>query len=221
MEVGVPGRLEGKVAIVTGAGASGPGWGNGKATAVRFAQEGARVFAVDRSGDAVTETARLVRAEGAHCVAHVADVSDDGEVADFVKLCIGTWGQVDILHNNVGILAPGGPVDVTDADWERVMKVNVTGALYCCRHVLPHMAAQRTGSIINVSSIASNRQLGVSYIAYPTSKAALNGLTRAIAVQYGPDHVRCNAILPGIIHTPMLELQVMDALGAADDPQAF
>jgi len=217
----VAGRLEGKVAIVTGAGAAGPGWGNGKATAVRFAQEGAQVFAVDRSTEAVAETAQLVRAEGAECVAHTADVSEDGEVAAFVDRCVATWGQIDILHNNVGILAPGGPVEVTDADWERVMKVNVTAALYCCRHVIPHMAARHAGSIINVSSVASNRQLGVSYVAYPASKAALNGFTRAIAVQHGPDGIRCNALLPGIIRTPMLEQQVMGALGAPDDPEAF
>ena len=101
------------------------------------------------------------------------------------------------------------------------MKVNVTAALYCCRHVLPHMATRRSGSVINVSSVASRRMLGVNYVAYPTSKAALNGLTRAIAVQYGPAGVRCNALLPGIIRTPMLEQQVMNALGAPDDPVAL
>ena len=107
------GRLEGKVAIVTGAGSAGPGLGNGKATALRFAQEGARVFAVDRSTEAVAETARLIEAEGAACIAHTADVAEEAEVAAFVERCVGTWGQVDVLHNNVGILAPGGPEDVT------------------------------------------------------------------------------------------------------------
>ena len=215
------GRLEGKVAIVTGAGSAGPGMGNGKATALRFAEEGARVLAVDRSPEAVAETARLIGAEGGECIAHTADVTDETEVAAFVDRCVTAWGQVDVLHNNVGILAPGGPEDVTDADWERVMKVNVTAVLYCCRHVLPHMAARRSGSIINVSSIGSRRMLGVTYVAYPTSKAALNGFTRAVAVQYGPAGIRCNALLPGIIRTPMLEQQVMNALGAPDDPVAF
>jgi NAD(P)-dependent dehydrogenase (short-subunit alcohol dehydrogenase family) len=215
------GRLTGKVAIVTGAGSAGLEWGIGKAVATLFAREGASVVALDRSEDAAFETAKIIQNEGGICEAVVADVTRQADVKDVVEACINQFGKIDILHNNVGILAPGGPEEVKDEDWDRVFAVNVTSLLYTCRAVLPHMAARRSGSIINVSSIASQRHLGIDYIAYPSSKAAVNQFSRALAVQYGPAGIRCNTILPGFIRTPMVKQQVLRALGAEADDGAL
>ena len=214
------GRLDGKVAIVTGGGSMGPGWGNGKAAAVLFAREGARVLVVDNRTEAAEEAAAIVTGEGGTAVPVTADVSREADVARLVADCIGRWGRVDILHNNVGIVVPGGPEDVKLEDWARGHDVNVTSILLTCRHALPHMKAQRTGVILNVSSIASLRWLGAPYISYNATKTAINGMTRAIAAQYGPDGIRCNSILPGLMRTPLVEGAVFKSL-TGSDPDAF
>ena len=213
----MPTRLEDKVAIVTGAGSLGPGWGNGKATAVLFAREGARVLAVDRDAAAAEETSALIRAEGGTCIVHCADVTDEAAVQRMVGECMARFGRVDVLHNNVGIARPGGPEDLSGAEWDRVFEVNAKSMFLTCKHVLPHMVAQRGGSIVNVSTISSNRVLrGLSYVAYPTSKAAVNQLTKVIAATYGRHGIRCNAILPGFMLTPMVERSVLGAVIGPD-----
>ncbi|MGE0253280.1 MAG: SDR family NAD(P)-dependent oxidoreductase [Alphaproteobacteria bacterium] len=214
------GRLDGKVAIVTGGGSIGPGWGNGKATAVTFAREGARVLVVDNRAEAAAETVALIEAEKGTAAACAADVSRDKDVARMVAECVERWGRVDILHNNVGIVVGGGPEEVSDEAWSRGHEVNVTSVMLACRHVLPHMKRQRTGVILNVSSIASQRWLGAAYISYNATKGALNAMTRALAAQYGPDGIRCNSILPGLMRTPLVEGAVFQSL-AGNDPDAF
>jgi NAD(P)-dependent dehydrogenase (short-subunit alcohol dehydrogenase family) len=205
------GRLAGKVALVTGAGSSGPGWGNGKATAVLFAREGAKVFLVDVNEDAVAETKAIVESEGGIARAWRADVSQADEVAALVAACVEAFGRIDVLHNNVGISALGGPVETDEAEWDRVFQVNLKSVFLTCKHVLPIMVAQGAGSIVNVSSVASIRWGGVAYLAYSASKAALNQLTRCVGLEYARKGIRCNCILPGLMDTPMPRLQLMEA----------
>jgi NAD(P)-dependent dehydrogenase (short-subunit alcohol dehydrogenase family) len=198
-------RLKGKIAIVVGAGSIGPGWGNGKATAVTFAREGAQVFCVDRNGTAAEETANIIASEGGKAGAFTADVSRAGEVEAMVAACLKAHGRIDVLDNNVGIAEMGSVVEVAEADWDRVFAVNLKSAFLAMKHVIPVMARQGGGSIINISSIASIRHLGISYVTYATTKAAMNQMTRTTAVEYAPKNIRVNAILPGLMKTPMVE----------------
>ena len=138
-------ELEGKVAIVTGAGASGPGWGNGKACAVQFAREGASVFAVDIDKSAAAETEAIIREEGGHCSVYMADVTNGKEVADLVATCQDLFGHIDILHNNVGIVEPGGPEQITEENWDRLIDVNVKSMYLTSKNVLPHMVRAKSG----------------------------------------------------------------------------
>jgi len=198
-------RLRGKVALVTGAGSIGPGWGNGKATAVAFAREGARVFCADINLAAAEETVGLIKAEGGTATAHRADVSKAAEVAAMVEACVGTYGRIDVLDNNVGIAVMGGVVELAEADWDRVFAVNLKSAYLTMKHAIPIMERQGGGSIINISSIASIRYTGVPYATYYATKAALNQLTKTTAVEYAAKRIRVNAILPGLMKTPMVE----------------
>jgi NAD(P)-dependent dehydrogenase (short-subunit alcohol dehydrogenase family) len=199
-------RLKGKVAIVVGAGSIGPGWGNGKATAVTFAREGAKVFCVDRNLEAAEETVAIIHGEGGQAVAHPADASLSEQVRSMVDTCMAHHGRIDVLDNNVGIGTSGGPVELDEAEWDRVFAVNVKSFFLTCKYVLPIMEKQRKGAIVNVSSIASIRvPKGISYVAYNASKGAVNSLTQAVALQYADKGIRCNAILPGLMHTPMID----------------
>src|SRR3984893_5867913 len=198
-------RLKGKTALVVGAGSIGPGWGNGKATAVTFARQGARVFCVDRNAAAAEETVRIIAAEGGNATAFTADVSRAGDVEAMVAACLKAFGRIDVLDNNVGIAEMGGVVDVSEADWDRVFAVNLKSAYLTMKHVIPLMDRQGGGSIINISSIASIRYTGVPYATYYATKAALNHLTRTTAVEYAKRRIRVNAILPGLMKTPMVE----------------
>jgi NAD(P)-dependent dehydrogenase (short-subunit alcohol dehydrogenase family) len=198
-------RLKGKTALVVGAGSSGPGWGNGKATAVTFAREGAQVFCVDRNEAAAKETADLITSEGGKAVAFTADVSRAADVEAMVAACLKAHGRIDVLDNNVGIAETGSVVGVSEEDWDRVFAVNLKSAFLAMKHVIPVMQRQGGGSIINISSIASIRHLGISYVTYATTKAAMNQMTRTTAVEFAADHIRVNAILPGLMKTPMVE----------------
>ena len=198
-------RLKGKIAMVVGAGSIGPGWGNGKATAVTFAREGAAVFCVDRNGAAAEETVGIIKGEGGNATAFTADVSRAGEVEAMVAACLKAHGRIDVLDNNVGIAEMGSVVEVTESEWDRVFAVNLKSAFLAMKRVVPVMQKQGGGSIINISSIASIRHLGISYVTYGASKAAMNQMTRTTAVQFARDHVRVNAILPGLMKTPMVQ----------------
>jgi len=213
MGEGRGGRLQGKVAIVTGAGSSGPGWGNGKATAVLFAREGARVLCVDRVAAAAEETAGLIAAEGGTALAHVADVADEAQVAATVAAAAARWGRLDVLHNNVGIGWPAGLLDLSLADWNRVMTVNVTSMFLMCKHAVPALLQAGGGAIVNVSSLSGLRALRPE-TAYATSKAAVNALTQNVAMEFAARKLRCNAIVPGLMDTPLVRV----SLGAGKSP---
>src|SRR5579863_1561943 len=181
-------RLKGKIAIVVGAGSIGPGWGNGKATAVTFAREGAQVFCVDRNGAAAEETVAIIAAEGGQATAFTADASCADDIEAMVGSCLRVYGRIDVLDNNVGIAETGSVVNVSEADWDRVFAVNLKSVYLAMKHVIPVMAAQGGGSIINISSIASIRHLGISYDTYATTKAAMNQMTRTTAAEYASKH---------------------------------
>ena len=205
-------RLQNKVAIVAGAGSSGPGWGNGKATAVAFAREGAKVFAVDLNPDAAAETADIIAGEGGVAAAHAADVADPDAVAGMTAACNTLFGGIDILHNNVGIGGIGGPVETPLESWERVMRINATSVFLTCKHVIPIMLERGGGSIINVSSLSATRSVRAES-AYAASKGAVNAFTTNLAVEYADRNIRCNAILPGLINTPMVAAYLKETLG--------
>jgi len=202
------GRLQDRVAVVFGAGSSGPGWGNGKATAVTFAREGAIVVAVDLDRAAAEETRGIIAAEGGRAEAGVADVTDGASVATLVDRVVAAHGRIDVLHNNVGVTDMGGPVELSEEAWRRGLDINVTGAFLTCKHVLPVMLRQRRGAIVNVSSIAAVRYTGYPYISYYAGKSALNQFTVGIALQYARDGIRANAIMPGLMNTPLLYKQI-------------
>ncbi|MDP6351878.1 MAG: SDR family oxidoreductase [Alphaproteobacteria bacterium] len=211
------GRLEDKVAIVTGAGSIGPGWGNGKATAVLFAREGAKVVAVDRDPSAAEETRAVIAGEGGECLAHTADVAVAGEVAAMVAAAMAAYGRIDVLHNNVGIASGlAGPVATEEDDWDRVFAVNVKSMFLTAKHCLPIMERQGAGSIINISSIGAIRYIGIPYVSYASSKAAILQFTQTVALEYAAKGIRCNAILPGLMNTPMVHASLMDHYGDAD-----
>ncbi len=197
-------RLKNMTALIFGAGSSGQGWGNGKATAVAFAREGARVAAVDVNREAAEETVRLIEQEGFDALAICADVTNPEQVEDAVSRTQKHFGRIDILQNNVGIGTFGGPVEMPLEEWTRVMNVNVTSAFLACKFTLPLMIAQGSGAIINISSIAAIGIARLPFAAYSTSKAALNHLTRAVAIEYADKGIRANAIMPGLIDTPMV-----------------
>ena len=206
-------RLQDRVALVFGAGSSGPGWGNGKASAVAYAREGARVFCVDVNPAAAAETAGIVAGEGNRALSHAADVTDSDQVKAAVDACLGRWGRIDILHNNVGIAELGGPLELSLEAWRRVMDVNVTGMFLACKHALPAMLAAGGGVVTNISSVAAIRYTGYPAVSYGASKAAVNGLTMHVAMQYARQGIRCNAILPGLMDTPMIREPLKDAYG--------
>lgn len=209
-------RLKDKVAIVTGAGSSGPGWGNGKATAVLFAREGASVLAADLNLAAAEETCGIIRDEGGQCETFEADVSRAEQVEAMVQRCLSAYGRVDILHNNVGILEIGGPVEASEESWDRVVDVNLKSMFLTCKSALPHMEQQGSGAIVNLSSISGIRHIGVDYISYSSTKAAIIQFTRSVAMQYAAKGIRANAILPGMMNTPMIVEPLKGAYGEGD-----
>ncbi len=205
-------RLEGKVAIITGAGSVGPGIGNGKATAILFAREGASVMLVDNNLEAAEETENLINQEGGNCTAFRADVSKSSDCKSMADSCIETYGRIDILHNKVGIGGYGDPIETSEEEWDRIMTINLKSMFLTCKHVLPYMLKQRYGSIINISSINAIT-ITVPAVAYSTSKAGVIAFTREVAYKYADKGIRVNAILPGLIKTPMVAEYGKDAYG--------
>jgi NAD(P)-dependent dehydrogenase (short-subunit alcohol dehydrogenase family) len=206
-------RLKDRVAIVTGAGSSGPGWGNGKATAVLFAREGASVLAVDLNLEAAEETRSIIEGEGGRCTSLVADVTRADQVEGMVQRCLEAYGSIDILHNNVGIVEMGGPVELDEEAWDRVCRVNLKSMFLTCKFVLPEMERQGRGAIVNISSVSGIRHMGVDYIAYSTTKGAILQFTRSVAMQYADKGIRVNSILPGMMNTPMIVEPLKGAYG--------
>ena len=196
-------RLQGKIAVVTGAGQRpGEGIGNGRATAIVFAREGAKIFLANRSIESVEETRDLIRAEGCEAECMAADVSNEEHCADVVQSALKTYGRVDIVHNNAGIALPDGDTSrIEQADWDASISVNLTGAMLISKHALPVMRRQKSGCITHVSSIAAIGSIPV--ISYKASKAALHEFTRWLAFENAPYNIRCNVLLLGLMDTPM------------------
>jgi len=195
-------RLPGKVAIVTGAGSRAEGIGNGRAAAVLFAREGARVLLVDQHRDAAEETLRMIRAEGGEAAAFDADVTRTEDCRAMVAEAVSRWGRLDILDNNVGIGGRATVVEVEEADWDHLMRVNVTSMMLTSKHAIPAMARGGGGAIVNISSISALRPRGLT--PYSVSKGAVIALTRAMAIDHAPQGIRVNCIAPGPVYTPMV-----------------
>lgn len=202
------GRVAGRVALVFGGGSAGPGWGNGKAAAMVYAREGARVAVVDVREEAAQETCEQIRAEGYECEAYVADVTRSAQVEQAVRSVVAQWGTIDILHNNVGITRMGSVVEMEESEWSQVIDTNLTGVFLTCKHVIPVMLQQSRGAIVNISSLASQQINHYPYMPYYAAKAGLNHFTRALAVQYAARGIRANAVLPGVMNTPLIHQQI-------------
>jgi NAD(P)-dependent dehydrogenase (short-subunit alcohol dehydrogenase family) len=198
-------RLDGKVALVTGCGSIGPGWGNGKAIAVLLARQGATVFGVDLALEAAEATRDLIREEGGTAQVHAADVTDSAQVRAMVEACLACFGRIDILVNNVGRSEPGGPVEMAEETWDEQMDVNVKSAFLTCKSVLPVMERQGGGAVVNLSSVAGLRYAGKPQVAYAAGKAALMQLTQTTAVLYAARGVRLNCVVPGLMFTPLVQ----------------
>ena len=212
------GRLKDRVVLVFGAGSSGPGWGNGKAAAVLYAREGAAVAAVDLHLEAAQETADIIRGEGGTCEAYAADVTREADVVRTVADVRERFGTIGVLHNNVGITGMGEVPELEEAAWSKVVDTNLTGAFLTCKHTLPVMLASGRGAIVNISSTASIQVNSYPYPAYFAAKAGLNQFTRALAIRYAREGIRANAVLPGIMHTPLIYTQIA---GQFDDVEAM
>jgi len=198
-------RVEGKTAVVVGAGQSpGEGVGNGRATAMLFAREGARVMCVDATLERAEETAALIRGEGYEAVAVAADVRREADLKAAIDDCVNRWGKIDILHNNVGISVAGGDAAVTELTEEAfdlIMAVNLRGTVMACKHAIPHMRRQESGVILSISSLAAYENY--PWVTYKASKVAMIEFTKQIAIQNAQYGVRANVILPGLMDTPM------------------
>jgi NAD(P)-dependent dehydrogenase (short-subunit alcohol dehydrogenase family) len=190
---------------VIGAGQSpGEGMGNGRATVLRFAQEGARVMAVDRLLGSAEETAALARRDGGDCVAFEADVTQEATLQAAIADAHARWGKIDILHYNVGVSIAGGdasPLDITEEAFDRISAINLRGAIMAVKHVLPIMRAQRAGVILTIASVAAWEDY--PYVAYKATKAALVAFTKQVAIRNAEYGIRANTILPGLMDTPM------------------
>jgi NAD(P)-dependent dehydrogenase (short-subunit alcohol dehydrogenase family) len=198
-------RLDAKAVVVTGAGTRGSGIGNGKASAILYAREGAKVLAVDIDFEAAQDTASLIRSEGGVCEPCAADVSRSADCQNAIQTCVKAFGRIDVLHNNVGITNSGGPIEYDEDAWDRMMNVNVKSMFLTAKYALPHMERQGSGSIINIGSINAVRAIPFPKAAYAASKAAVIGLSREIAIQYAPKGIRCNVVLVGLVKTPIVE----------------
>ena len=194
--------LGGKVAIVTGGGAEGDGIGNGRAAAILLARAGVRVLVVDKLVANAERTVAMIAEEDGEASAFEADVTRSADCAAMVTEARGRWGRIDILDNNVGIVAGGSVVDLDEADWNRVMAVNVTGMYMAAKHTIPAMVAGGGGAIVNIASISALRPRGLTV--YSTSKGAVMALTRAMAIDHGPQGIRVNCVAPGPVYTPMV-----------------
>ena len=210
-------RLKGRSAIVFGAGSSGPGWGNGKAAAVAFAREGAKVACVDLSADAAEEAAAIIRAEGHDAVAIAADVTQLASVETAAAQAAEAFGRIDILHNNVGVTHMGGPVELDEDKFQAALDLNIGPVYRTAKAVLPYMLKAGGGAIVNISSLAAIRYVGYPYFAYYATKAAVNQATVALAMQYARQGIRANCIMPGLIDTPLIYKQISGQYGSVEE----
>jgi NAD(P)-dependent dehydrogenase (short-subunit alcohol dehydrogenase family) len=210
-------RLAGKTAIVVGGGQTpGETIGNGRATAVLFAREGAKVLVVDRNLESARETVAMIEKESGTATAFEADVTKEANCKALAEACLGAFGRIDILHNNVGIAAgDAGPTHLTEEAWDRIIDVNLKSMFLTCKHVLPVMRGQGSGAIVNISSVAAVCSVGM--VAYKVSKAGVNALTHALATGNARYGIRVNAIMPGLMNTPMAVKGLSEARGVPEE----
>lgn len=201
-------RLQERVAIVTGGGSRGQGIGNGRAAAILFAREGAKVLVIDRNLPAAEATVATIRDEGGEAIAHEADVTDSAQCAEAIAVVIAKWGELSILHNNVGIEGAGTILETDEAMWDRVWSVNTKSMMLMSQQAIPAMIASGGGAIVNISSISALRPRGLT--PYTVSKGAVIALTKALAVDHGRQGIRVNCIVPGPMYTPMVSSEGMD-----------
>ncbi|MEV5848445.1 SDR family oxidoreductase [Streptomyces sp. NPDC051985] len=211
------GRLQDRVAIVFGAGGGPDGVTNGQAAALTYARAGARVIAVDLSAEAARHTVSSIEEEGGQAIAVTADAADPESVATAVGEGISAFGTIDVLHNNVGVTVLGTPVELDFADWRRAFTINTDTVFHTMKHVLPIMLGQQRGAIVNVSSIASLRDIGYPYPAYMASKAAVNQATVSVAITYAAQGIRANCVAPGLMDTPMVRRQLHSQADSIDE----
>lgn len=212
-----PTKLNGRVVVLFGGGSVGPGWGNGKATAVEYARHGAFVTVVDIDEDAAAQTAQIISEEGGKARALRCDVTNPGEVAAVFAAVESQHGHIDILHNNVGAPDMGTIEELSLEQWHRTQDVNLTGVFLTCKHAIAMMRRQRRGVITNISSIAAIRHTGYPYPAYYASKAGVNQLTVGLAVQYAAENIRVNAIMPGMMDTPHIHQAIVGQYDGAHE----
>ena len=210
------GRLEGKTALILGAGSVGEGWGNGRATAVLFAREGARVFGVDRDPEALARTAELAAAEGLEILTRGANVTNTREMDALVAAAHGALGRIDILVNNVGGSAPGDVVSMADEVWSRQFEHNIAYVFQSMKRVVPIMVAQGGGAIVNLASIAGLRFFGADCVAYAAAKAGVIKMSQVTAVKYAAQGVRVNTVVPGLMNTPLVTERLVGERNATD-----
>ncbi|MEG1455136.1 MAG: SDR family oxidoreductase, partial [Comamonas sp.] len=196
------GRLAGKTVFITGAGSVGPGWGNGRAMALRFAQEGASVYGVDRDAARLVETSAMIEQIGGSFVAGTCDVTSSASIEQAISACHERFGRLDVLVNNVGGSAKGGPIEMSEDVWDAQVDHNLKSVFLTCKHALPIMLAQGSGNIINIASTHSSHIIPGCF-PYPVAKHGLLGLTRALGIEYAPKGIRVNAIAPGYIETQL------------------
>jgi len=210
-------RLQDKVALVVGAGQTpGDTIGNGRATAILFAREGASVVCVDRNLASAEDTVKSIRSEGGKATAFEADITREEDCHAFAQAALAAYGRIDVLHNNVGIGGgDAGPTHLTEDVFQRIMDVNLKGTLFSCKHVLPILRKQLSGSIINISSVAAVCSVGI--VAYKASKAAVNALTHSIAMGNARYGIRANVIMPGLMNTPMAIEGISTARGVTKE----
>ncbi|MBV2181140.1 MAG: SDR family oxidoreductase [Castellaniella sp.] len=210
-------QLSGRIALVMGAGSAGDGWGNGKAAAVAYAREGAHVIAVDLNIEAARETRDIIVGEGGRCEAHAADATQSSQIETLVGDIQARHGHIDILHNNVGMARMGSVTQLSEAQWDRAMDVNLKSAFLTCKYVLPIMQTQGRGVITNISSLAAIRYTGYPYPVYYAAKGGLNQLTIGLALEYAKQGIRINAIMPGYIDTPLIYKDISGQYASPQD----
>jgi NAD(P)-dependent dehydrogenase (short-subunit alcohol dehydrogenase family) len=197
-------NLHGKVAVITGCGSYGPGWGNGKAISVLFARQGATVVGLDISLGAAEETQAIVTEEGNVMHVYACDVTDSEQVRDFFDKIVSPHGRLDILVNNVGRSEPGNILSMDEATWRAQLDLNLTSAFVVSKYALPIMIARGGGSVVSISSVAGLRFVGKDQIAYAAAKAALIQFTKVNAVAFASQGIRLNCVVPGLINTPLV-----------------
>jgi NAD(P)-dependent dehydrogenase (short-subunit alcohol dehydrogenase family) len=211
------GRVQDKIVLVTGAGSIGPGWGNGKAASVLYAREGAKIVACDINPEAAKETVGIIQSEGGEAIAVTGDVSKGKDVCRIIETAEEVYGRIDVLHNNVGIVEVGGPEEISESNWDRLIEVNLKSVYLMTKFGIPLMLRGGGGAIVNISSIASIQYLGYPSASYSASKGAINQLTQNIAIQYASRGLRANCILPGLMDTPQIREYVSSGYGGNID----